>query len=63
MAGQGGRTGGPPWDNAGNRGDACSWRSLAHAQQDLAQRGTEVLAVPCNVTNQEQGHSLVDQAT
>jgi NAD(P)-dependent dehydrogenase (short-subunit alcohol dehydrogenase family) len=38
-------------------------QELARAQQDLAQRGTEVLAVPCDVTNQEQVRSLVNQAT
>ena len=38
-------------------------QELVRAQQDLTQRGTEVLAVPCDVTNQEQVHSLVDQAT
>ena len=38
-------------------------QELARAQQDLTQRGTEVLAVPCDVTNQEQVRSVVDQAT
>jgi short-subunit dehydrogenase len=38
-------------------------QELAHAHQDLAQRGIEVLTVPCDVTNQEQVRSLVDQAT
>ena len=38
-------------------------QELARAQQDLVQRGTEVLAVPCDVTNQEQVRSVVDQAT
>ena len=37
-------------------------QELARAQQDLVQRGTEVLAVPCDVTNQEQVRSIVDQA-
>ena len=38
-------------------------QELACAQQDLRQRGAEVLAVPCDVTNQEQVRSLMDQAT
>jgi|SRR5207253_306754 len=38
-------------------------QELARAQRDLTQRGTEVLAVPCDVTNQEQVRSVVDQAT
>jgi NAD(P)-dependent dehydrogenase (short-subunit alcohol dehydrogenase family) len=38
-------------------------QELAHAQQDLRQRGAEILAVPCDVTDQEQIRSLVDQAT
>src|ERR671923_456935 len=38
-------------------------QELARARQDLVQRGTEVLAVSCDVTNQEQVRSLVDQAT
>jgi NAD(P)-dependent dehydrogenase (short-subunit alcohol dehydrogenase family) len=38
-------------------------QELARAQQDLWQRGAAVLAVPCDVTNQEQVHSVVDQAT
>jgi len=36
-------------------------QELARARQDLTQRGAEVLAVPCDVTNQEQVR--VDQAT
>ena len=38
-------------------------QELTRAQQDLTQRGAEVLAVPCDVTDQEQVRSLVDQAT
>ena len=38
-------------------------QELARAQQDLSQRGAEVLAVSCDVTDQEQVCSLVDQAT
>ena len=38
-------------------------QELARAQQDLWQRGAAVLAVPCDVTDQEQVHSVVDQAT
>jgi len=38
-------------------------QELARARQDLTQRGTEVLAVPCDVTDQEQVRSLVEQAT
>ena len=38
-------------------------QELARARQDLTQRGAEVLAVPCDVTNQEQVRSVVDQAT
>jgi short-subunit dehydrogenase len=38
-------------------------QELARAQQDLLQRGTEVLAVACDVTNQQQVHSVVAQAT
>jgi len=38
-------------------------QELARARQDLAQRGAEVLAVPCDVTDQEQVRSVVDQAT
>ena len=38
-------------------------QELARAQQDLRQRGAAVLAVPCDVTNQEQVRSVVDQAT
>jgi NAD(P)-dependent dehydrogenase (short-subunit alcohol dehydrogenase family) len=38
-------------------------QELARARHDLMQRGVEVLAVPCDVTDQEQVHSLVDQAT
>ena len=38
-------------------------QELVCARQDLMQRGAEFLAVPCNVTNQEQVHSLVGQAT
>jgi len=38
-------------------------QELAHAQQDLRRRGAEVLTVPCDVTDQEQVSSLVDQAT
>src|SRR5919108_1980645 len=38
-------------------------QELARARQDLVQRGTEVLAVSCDVTNQEQVRALVDQAT
>jgi NAD(P)-dependent dehydrogenase (short-subunit alcohol dehydrogenase family) len=38
-------------------------QGLARAQQDLRQRGAEVLAVSCDVTDQEQVRSLVDQAT
>lgn len=37
-------------------------QKLVRARQDLMQRGVEVLAVPCEVTNQEQICSLVDQA-
>jgi NAD(P)-dependent dehydrogenase (short-subunit alcohol dehydrogenase family) len=33
-----------------------------HVRQELTQRGAEVLAVPCDVTDQEWGRSLVDQA-
>jgi len=36
---------------------------LACARQDLTERGAEVLAVPCDVTDQEQVRSVVDQAT
>ena len=36
---------------------------IGRAQQDLRQRGAEVLAVSCDVTDQEQVRSLVDQAT
>jgi short-subunit dehydrogenase len=38
-------------------------QELTRAQQDLTQRGAEVLAVPCDVSDQEQVRSLVDQAT
>jgi len=38
-------------------------QELARAQQDLTQCGAEVLAVPCDVTDQEQVRSVVDQAT
>jgi NAD(P)-dependent dehydrogenase (short-subunit alcohol dehydrogenase family) len=38
-------------------------QELARAQQDLRQRGAEVLIVSCDVTDQEQVRSLVDQAT
>ena len=38
-------------------------QELAHARQDLMQRGAEVLTVPCDVTDQEQVRSVVDQAT
>jgi short-subunit dehydrogenase len=38
-------------------------QELARAQQDLSQRGAEVLVVSCDVTDQEQVRSLVDQAT
>jgi len=38
-------------------------QELARARQDLAQRGAEILAVPCDVTDQEQVRSVVDQAT
>src|SRR4029453_5909888 len=38
-------------------------QELARAEQDLQQRGAAVLAVPCDVTNQEQVCSVVDQAT
>jgi NAD(P)-dependent dehydrogenase (short-subunit alcohol dehydrogenase family) len=38
-------------------------QELARAQQDLRHRGAAVLAVPCDVTNQEQVYSVVDQAT
>jgi NAD(P)-dependent dehydrogenase (short-subunit alcohol dehydrogenase family) len=38
-------------------------QELARAQQDLRPGGTEVLTVPCDVTDQEQVRSLVDQAT
>jgi len=37
-------------------------QKLVRARQDLMQRGVEALAVPCEVTNQEQICSLVDQA-
>ena len=37
-------------------------QELARAQQDLSQRGAEILAVSCDVTDQEQACSLVDQA-
>ena len=38
-------------------------QELAHARHDLTQRGAEVLTVPCDVTDQEQVRSVVDQAT
>ena len=38
-------------------------QELAHAEQDLRQRGAEILAVACNVDDQEQVRSLIDQAT
>jgi len=38
-------------------------QELVRARQDLAQRGAEVLTIPCDVTDQEQVRSLVDQAT
>src|SRR4029453_12506458 len=38
-------------------------QELARAQQDLRQRSAAVLAAPCDVTNQEQVRSVVDQAT
>src|SRR5262245_24047597 len=36
---------------------------LERARRDLAQRGAEVLSVPCDVTDQEQVRRLVGQAT
>src|SRR4029453_15591160 len=38
-------------------------QELARAEQDLRQRGAAVLAVPCDVTNQEQVCSEENQAT
>ena len=38
-------------------------QELGRARQDLTQRGAEVLTIPCDVTDQEQVRSLVDQAT
>ena len=38
-------------------------QELTRAQQDLRQRGAEVLVVPCDVTDQAQVRSAVDQAT
>lgn len=38
-------------------------QELMRAQQDLRQRGAEVLIMSCDVTDQEQVRSLVDQAT
>jgi NAD(P)-dependent dehydrogenase (short-subunit alcohol dehydrogenase family) len=37
-------------------------QELERAQQHLAQRGAEVLTVPCDVADQEQVHHLVEQA-
>jgi short-subunit dehydrogenase len=38
-------------------------QELQHAQQDLVQRGTEVLVLPCNIAEQEQVQRLVEQVT
>ena len=38
-------------------------QELEQARADLAQRGAEVLAIPCDVAQREQVHHLVDQAT
>src|SRR5712691_7173333 len=50
------------WQSRGRFLSRCSRVGRQNAQ-DLTQRGAEVLAVPCDVTNQEQVRSLVDQAT
>jgi NAD(P)-dependent dehydrogenase (short-subunit alcohol dehydrogenase family) len=40
-----------------------NYGAALHVRQDLTQRGAEVLAVPCDVTDQEWVRSLADQAT
>jgi NAD(P)-dependent dehydrogenase (short-subunit alcohol dehydrogenase family) len=60
VAGHLGRTGGSPWNNAGDRGNAQSWRSLAWGG----------LPTKCcsggarrTCTVQEEVRSFIDQAT